>query len=49
MKVHEIGPNVDTDALLIGAQFRDAYSIAIDGAELNARQAAEKMPRQVAE
>jgi hypothetical protein len=43
MKVHEIGPNVDTDALLIGAQFRDAYSIAIDGAELNARQAAERM------
>jgi hypothetical protein len=43
MKVHEIGPNVDTGALLIGAQFRDAYSIAIDGAELNARQAAERM------
>jgi uncharacterized protein DUF2867 len=43
MRVHEVDPNVDSDALLAGAQFADAYSIAIDGAALDARQAAEKM------
>jgi Protein of unknown function (DUF2867) len=43
MRVHEVDPNVDHGALLAGAQFVDAYSIAIDGAALDARQAAEKM------
>ena len=43
MKVHEVDPNVDNGALLAGAQFVDAYSIAIEGGGLDARQAAEKM------
>ncbi len=43
MRVHEVDPNVDSGALLAGAQFVDAYSIAIDGAALDARQAAERM------
>jgi hypothetical protein len=43
MRVHEVDPNVDSGALLPGAQFIDAYSIAIDGAALDSRQAAEKM------
>ena len=43
MKVRKVDPNVDSGALLAGAQFVDAYSIAIEGAALDARQAAEKM------
>lgn len=43
MNVREIEPNVDADALLAGAQFIDAYSIAIGDADLDARHAAEKM------
>jgi hypothetical protein len=43
MRVHEVDPNVDSSALLAGAQFVDAYSIASDGGGLDARQAAEKM------
>jgi hypothetical protein len=43
MKVHEVEPDIDTGALLAGAQFIDAYSIAIDNAALDARRAAEKM------
>src|ERR1700694_1165028 len=43
MKVQAVLPNIDTAALLTGAQFSDAYSVAIDGAALNARQAAAKM------
>jgi hypothetical protein len=43
MKVHEVGPNVDSSALLAGAQFIDAYSIVIDNVALDARRAAEKM------
>jgi len=43
MKVHEVGPNVDSSALLAGAQFIDAYSIVIANAALDARRAAEKM------
>jgi hypothetical protein len=43
MRVHEVDPNVDSGALLAGAQFVDAYSIAIEGGGLDARQAAEKM------
>jgi len=43
MKVRKVDPNVDSGALLAGAQFVDAYSIMIEGAALDARQAAEKM------
>ena len=43
MKVHEVDPDVDSSALLAGAQFIDAYSIAIGNAALDARRAAEKM------
>jgi len=43
MNVREVDPNVDTGALLAGAQFVDAFSIAIDNAALDARHAAEKM------
>jgi uncharacterized protein DUF2867 len=43
MNVHAVEPNVETRALLAGAQFTDAYSIATDDAALDARHAAEKM------
>jgi hypothetical protein len=43
MKVHEVEPRVDADALLAGAQFVDAYRVTVDGAALDARHAAEKM------
>jgi hypothetical protein len=43
MKAHQVDPNVDSSALLAGAQFIDAYNIVIDDAALDARRAAEKM------
>jgi hypothetical protein len=43
MNVHAVAPPIDAAALLAGAQFIDAYSIATDDAALDARQAAEKM------
>jgi hypothetical protein len=43
MKVHEVEPNLDTAALLPGAQFSDTYGIAIDDTALDARRAAERM------
>jgi Protein of unknown function (DUF2867) len=43
MKVHAVDPNVDSGALLVGAQFADAYRVAIDGTALDARRAAERM------
>jgi hypothetical protein len=43
MKVREVIPNVDPDALLAGAQFIDAYRVAVDGTALDAREAAVKM------
>jgi len=43
MKVREVMPNVDSDALLAGAQFIDAYRVAVDGNTLDARKAAVKM------
>jgi hypothetical protein len=43
MNVDAVEPNVEPDALLAGAQFIDAYSIATDDAALDARHAAEKM------
>jgi len=42
MKVREIKPGVDADALLAGAQFADAFGLKVDG-PLDARQAAERM------
>jgi Protein of unknown function (DUF2867) len=43
MKIEEVVPNVETDVLLAGAQFADAFRIAIAGRTLDARQAAEHM------
>jgi hypothetical protein len=43
MNVHAVAPDVDSNALLAGAQFVDAYSIAVGGAVLDARHAAERM------
>jgi hypothetical protein len=43
MNVREVAPSADCGAVLAGAQFADAYRIAIDGTEVNARRAAEKM------
>jgi hypothetical protein len=43
MKVHEIAPDVDPGPLLAGAQFVDAYRVAVQGHALDARTAAEKM------
>jgi hypothetical protein len=43
MNVRPLEPSAEADALLPGAQFCDACSVAIEGAELNARQAAERM------
>ena len=43
MKVQEVEPNVDRAALLAGAQFADAFRIAIEGPPLDARNAAQRM------
>ena len=43
MKIREVAPEVDTGALLAGAQFADAYRVALDRTTLDAREAAEKM------
>jgi hypothetical protein len=43
MKVWTVQPNVDTGVLLAGAQFSDAFRVAIDGTALDARGAAERM------
>jgi hypothetical protein len=43
MTVVETAPDIDRAALLAGAQFVDAYSILVDDAALNARQAATRM------
>jgi hypothetical protein len=43
VKVQAIVPNADTRPLLDGAQFSDAFSIAVDNTALDARHAAEKM------
>ena len=43
MTVREIKPAVDTDALLAGAQFADAFCIEIADRDLDARHAAERM------
>ena len=43
MKVHEIAPDVDPGPVLAGAQFVDAYRVAVGGHALDARTAAEKI------
>ena len=43
MTVREITPAVDTDALLAGAQFADAFCIEVGDRDLDARRAAERM------
>jgi hypothetical protein len=43
MKVLAVEPNVDTVALLTGAQFSDAFHVAVDGDGLDARGAAKRM------
>ncbi|HEX3113923.1 MAG TPA: DUF2867 domain-containing protein [Bradyrhizobium sp.] len=43
MKIREVAPEVDTGALLAGAQFADAYRVALEGTTLDARNAAAKM------
>jgi hypothetical protein len=43
MEVRAVEPEVDTNAVLGGAQFIDAYSIAVNDAGIDARRAAEKM------
>lgn len=43
MKVDAVAPNVETDTLLAGAQFADAFRIVVAGSGLDARQAAQRM------
>ena len=43
MKVRSVEPVVETTALLAGAQFVDAFSIAVDDEALDARHAAQRM------
>ena len=43
MKVQEVEPDVDRAALLAGAQFADAFMIAVEGPPLDARIAAQRM------
>jgi hypothetical protein len=43
MKVREITPSADTDTLLAGAHFADAFQIEIEDCDFDARRAAERM------
>ncbi|WFU16794.1 DUF2867 domain-containing protein [Bradyrhizobium sp. CB3481] len=43
MTVREVTPDVDTHALLAGAQFADAFCIEVGDRDLDARHAAERM------
>ena len=43
MRVHETTPSPDCSVLPAGAQFADAYTVAVDDRTLDARQAAERM------
>jgi hypothetical protein len=43
MKIWEVAPDVDTAVWLAGAQFADAFRIAVDGPPLDARIAAQRM------
>lgn len=46
MTVQEITPTVDTEALLTGAQFADAFRVEVEDRTLDARHAAERMMAQ---
>jgi hypothetical protein len=43
MKIDQVEPDVDRAALLAGAQFVDAFRIAVEGRALDARDAAQRM------
>jgi hypothetical protein len=43
MSVEEVAPQLELAALLPGAQFMDAYCLALDGQNLDAREAAIRM------
>lgn len=43
MTIHEVKPDIDRDFMLAGAQFADAFRVAIAGKNLDAREAAERM------
>ena len=43
MTVEDVAPQVDPDPLLRGAQFMDAYRLEVNGENLDARKAAERM------
>jgi len=43
MKIREVAPNIDSAGLLAGAQFVDAFCLDVEGAALDARNAAERM------
>jgi hypothetical protein len=43
MKVRELTPSADTNTLLAGAHFADAFQIEIEDRDLDARRAAERM------
>ena len=43
MTVDEVTPSVETGAVLVGAQFADAFRVNIDGTDLDARRAAERL------
>lgn len=43
MTVADVTPQIDPATLLAGAQFMDAYRLEVDGGNLDARQAAERM------
>ena len=43
MTVEEVAPEVDRDAVLPGAQFADAYRVAVSDTGLDARKAAERL------
>ena len=43
MTIHEIKPVIERQAVLAGAQFADAFRVAVAGERLDARGAAEKM------
>jgi hypothetical protein len=43
MKIHAVEPDIETGKLLAGAQFADAFRVAVDDAAIDARRAAQRM------
>ena len=43
MTVDEVTPSVEAGTVLAGANFADAFRVSVDGINLNARRAAEKL------